>query len=173
MTVYLAIPILDELVRIVEDHPDHEDTVKAMASGILNYHFPPTNGYTVTPEQNSDYTAMVTLRIRRYFPGDRGLADHTVVGVERAKDSLNASLGQLENALEHINIKFGRGWAIVVHGYTFNFYEYHASLPEHARLIPWGPPSQQQQNSFHAREDGVVIDWMLRHMAQNDRPVNM
>lgn len=173
MAVYLSIPILDELVRFVENDSTYEDAVKAMASGILSYYFPPTNGYTVAPEQNrnDNYADFIILRIQRRFPGDRGVIDHTVAEAKRTSDPLGASLEQLENALEHANTEFKRCWAIMIHGYTFKFYEYHGNLPAHARLIPWGPPNQAQQNSFHARIDSLAIDWMLRHMAQNDTPL--
>lgn len=173
MAVYLSLPILDELVRFVEDDSTYEDSVKAMASGILNYYFPAANGYTVAPEQNRDhnYADFIILRIQRRFPGDRGVIDHTFVEAKRASDGLQASLEQLENALEHANTQFGRCWAIMSHGINFKFYEYHRNLPEHTRLIPWGPPNQRQpRNSFHARNDSVEVDWMLRHMAQNDTP---
>lgn len=149
-----------------------EDAVKAMASGILNYYFPAANGWTVAPEQNwnDNYADFIILRIQRRFPGDRGFIDHTVAEAKRTSDALQASLEQLENAVEHANTEFGRCWAIMIHGFTFKFYEYHRNLPEHARLLPWGPPDQQQQNSFHALHDSVIIDWMLRHMAQHDTP---
>lgn len=59
----------------------------------------------------------------------------------------------------------------MIYGTNFKFYEYHRNLPEHACLIPWGPPNHhQQRNSFHVRHDSVEVDWMLRHMAQNDTP---
>lgn len=171
MAVYLSLPILDELIRSVETDPTYEDSVKAMASGILNYDFPAANGYTVAPEQNrnDNFADFIILHIQRRFPGDRGVIDHTLVEAKCTSDSLQASLEQLENALEHA--KFGRCWAIMIHSFSFKFYEYHQNLPEYARLVPWGPPSQQQlRNSFHARNDSVIIDWMLRHMAQHDTP---
>jgi hypothetical protein len=69
------------------------------------------------------------------------------------------------------NTELGRFYAIVVHGIKFKFYEYHQTLPAHARLIPWGPLNQRQpRNSFHARNVSFEIDWMLRYMVQNDIP---
>ncbi|KAK6819047.1 hypothetical protein RU639_008150 [Aspergillus parasiticus] len=96
MAVYLSVPIINELVRLV-DISTSEDSVQAMGSAILNYYFPVTNGYALKPRK------------------------------------------QLHR-------------------------------PKNKRVIPWGPPNQQQQNSFHARHDCITIDWMLRHMAQNDTP---
>lgn len=172
MAVYLSQPILDELVQFVENDPTYEDSVKAMASGILSYYFSAANGYAVAPgrNRNNNFVDFFILRIQSRFPGERGLIDHTVAGAKRASDQLQASLESLENALEHANTQFGRCWAIMIDGIDFKFYEYHRNLPEHARLIPWGPPNQQPRNSFHARNDSAELDWMLRHMAQNDTP---
>ncbi|RAK98532.1 uncharacterized protein BO80DRAFT_427340, partial [Aspergillus ibericus CBS 121593] len=80
MAVYLSLPILDELVRFVEEDSKYEDSVKAMASGILNYYFPASNGYAVVPEQNREgnFADFIILRIQRRFPGDRSVIDHTV-----------------------------------------------------------------------------------------------
>lgn len=50
------------------------------------------------------------------------------------------------------------------------FYEYHRDL-EQNRLIPWGPPSKPQQNTFHARHDAAIAQWMLQHMAQHNTPL--
>lgn len=120
--------------------------------------------------RNPPYADFIILRIQLRFPGDRGVIDHTVAEAKRTSDPLRALLEQLGNALEHANTEFKRCWAIMIHGYTFKFYDYHGNLPAHARLIPWGPPNQAQQNSFHACVDSLAIDWTLRHMAQNDTP---
>lgn len=173
MAVYLAIPILDELVRFAEIDSTYEDSVKAMASGIFSYYFPVANGYTIAPEQNrgNNYADFVILRTQRRFPGDRSVVEHTVAEAKRQLDAVSASLDQLHNAIEHSNTEFGRCWAILIHGPTFHFYEYHKTLPTNARLVPWGPPNQHHlQNTFHARRDSVTIDWMLRHMALHDTP---
>ncbi|OJD12508.1 hypothetical protein ACJ73_09340 [Blastomyces percursus] len=171
MANYISLPILDELVRFAEHDSEYEDSAKAMASGVLNYYFPATNGFTVAPEQNrNDHSDFIILRIQRRFPGDRGVVDHTLAEAKKTADSVQAALEQLENALENANTEFGRCWAILVHGCTFYFYEYHLNLPLNARLIPWGPPGQLSRNSFHARNDSVAIDWMLRHMGQNNTP---
>ncbi|KGO77092.1 hypothetical protein PITC_024480 [Penicillium italicum] len=165
--------ILSELVQFVENDSTREDSVKAMASGILNNYFPVANGYTVASKQNrnNNLADFIILRIQRRFPGDRVIVDHIFVEAKRASEKLQASLEQLENALEHANTQFGRCWAIIIHGTDFKFYEYHQNRTEHARLLPWGPPNQSQlQNSFHARNDSVEVEWMLRHMAQNDTP---
>ncbi|KAJ5483140.1 hypothetical protein N7530_002386 [Penicillium desertorum] len=167
------LPILNELVHFVENDSTYEDSVEAMASGILNYYFPATNGYTVAPEQslNNNFADFIIHVSNVGFPGDRGVIDHTFAEVKRASDNLQASLEQLEHALEHANTQFGRCWAIMIHGIKFKFYEYHRNLPEHACLIPRGPPNQRQRrNTFHARNDSVEVDWMLRRMAQNGTP---
>ncbi|KAL1847789.1 hypothetical protein Plec18167_002521 [Paecilomyces lecythidis] len=171
MAVYLSLPILDEVVRFAENDSTYEDSVKAMASAILNYYFPATSGYTVAPEQNRNnhFPDFIILRIQRRFPGDRGVVDHTLAEAKRNSDPLEASLDQLQGALDEANTEFGRCWALMIRGPEFGFYEYHENLPENARLVPWGPPNQQR-NTFHARNDCVIIDWMLRHMVQNDAP---
>ncbi|KFY82123.1 hypothetical protein V500_10806 [Pseudogymnoascus sp. VKM F-4518 (FW-2643)] len=53
MAVYISVPILDEVVRSVEDDPTSE-AVKAMASGILSYYFPLVNGYVAALEHNQN-----------------------------------------------------------------------------------------------------------------------
>lgn len=177
MAVYLTIPILDELVRVVEDNPTNE-AVKAMASGILSYYFPPANGYLVVLEhiQNNFCEDMTIFRIKRRFSSDKTTFDHTFSEVRRLADPTKAdptqqSLGQLESALEQSNAKFGRCWAMIIQKTTFEFYEYHTSLPASSRLVPWSPPDQGQlRNSFHIRNDSVIIDWMLRHMVEFNSP---
>ncbi|EEH11157.1 predicted protein [Histoplasma capsulatum G186AR] len=172
MANYLSLPILHELVQFAEEDALYEDSIKAMASGILNYYFPATNGFTVAPEQNrqGNIADFIILRIQRRFPGDRGVVDHTVAEAKRDTDSITAALEQLENALEQANTEFGRCWAMLIHGCNFQFFEYHIHLPAGERLIPWGPPNQPSQNLFHCRNESVTIDWMLRHMGQNNTP---
>lgn len=168
MSVYLSVPILAEVVRSVEDESTYE-AVKAMASGILSYYFPPVNGYTVTLEHNrndhSEYMAI--FRIQRRFPGDRSTVDHTFVEVKDPRDPAEQSLDPLRGALEQSNTEFGRCWAMIIQKTNFKFYEYHSNLAVDNRLVPLGPPNQEQsRNSFHVRNDSVIIDWMLRHMIE-------
>ncbi|OKL56176.1 hypothetical protein UA08_08564 [Talaromyces atroroseus] len=111
MATYITLPILNESIRLVEDDPASGNSVKAMASGILNYYFPTTDG---------------------------GFTDHTVVqasstGVSALPDS---SLDRLQDALENANTEFERRWALIIHGPIFYFYKYHPSLPVHSRLVP-------------------------------------
>lgn len=47
MVVYTSVPILNELVKSVELDPTDKIAVKALSSGLLNYYFPPANGYLV------------------------------------------------------------------------------------------------------------------------------
>ncbi|KAJ5146497.1 uncharacterized protein N7515_001061 [Penicillium bovifimosum] len=170
MEVYHSQPIVDAVIRFVENDPTSENTVKAMASGILNYSFLPADGYVVTSANRNNNFGFIILRLQGGVPGDRSIIHHTFAKAKPASDDPQASLGELEKALEHANTQFGRCWAIMIHGINFKFYEYHRNLPEHARLIPWSPPDEPQRNSFHARNDSVEIDSMLRHMAQNDTP---
>lgn len=44
MAEYLTMPILNELIRRVEEDPRNEDAMKAMTSGILTYDFPIDQG---------------------------------------------------------------------------------------------------------------------------------
>lgn len=129
-----------------------------MACGILKYYFPTTNNYTVVSRQsrNNTYADFIVLRLEHLLSGDRSVIDHTLVQVKPTSDPI--SLEQLENALEHANTNFRRCWAIIIHEFTFTFYEYHRDLPKHTRLVPWGPPNQHQQSSFHARKDIIAID---------------
>lgn len=175
MAVYLSLPILNEAVRFVEDDSINESSVKAMAVGILNYYFPAANNCTVAPKQHryNSQADFVILRIQPQFPGNRAVYDHAIAEARSSMDSFKSILEHLEDTLEHANIPFERCWAIVIHGAIFNFYEYHRNLPENERLIPCGPPTESQRerrDSFHARNDSVEIDWMLRHVAQNDTP---
>ncbi|KFY05061.1 hypothetical protein O988_00292 [Pseudogymnoascus sp. VKM F-3808] len=167
MAAYLTIPILEELVRVAEDDPTDE-AVKAMASGILSYYFPPANGYLVVLEhiQNNLCEDIIIFRIKRRFPSDKTTFDHTFSEVRRLVDATQ-SLDQLENALDQSSAEFGRCWAMIIQEVTFKFYEYHTSLPAGSRLVPWGPPNQEPlRNSFHIRNDSVIVDWMLRHMVE-------
>ncbi|RMJ26819.1 hypothetical protein PHISP_02306 [Aspergillus sp. HF37] len=143
-----------------------------MASGVFNHHFTAANGFLVAPKQDRNNLSedFTILRIQRLFPGDRGFVDHTVSGAKKADDGLETSMQQLETALEEANTPFGRCWAIMVHGPRFIFYEYHRTLEENHRLVPWGPPDQPWQNTFHARSDAAAIEWMLLHMAHTNTP---
>ncbi|KFZ10282.1 hypothetical protein V502_08222 [Pseudogymnoascus sp. VKM F-4520 (FW-2644)] len=173
MSVYLSVPILDEVVRSVEDDPTSE-AVKAMASGILSYYFPPVNGYVVALEHNrNDYIEdLIIFRIRRRFPGERITVDHTFVEVKGPTDPAEQSLDPLRGALDQSNTEFGRCWAMIIQKTNFKFYEYHSNLPVDNRLVPRGAPNQEQsRNSFHVRNDSVIIDWMLRHMIEFNIPL--
>lgn len=163
---------MDNLVRFVENDSHYEDSVKAMAAGILNHYFTTANGFVVAPEQyrNNNIPDFTILRIQRRFQGDQGVVDHTLAEAKRSRDSLQACLEQLENALEQAITEFGRCWAIMIHGPELMFYGYHRNRPEHIRLIPWGPAHQPQQNTFHARHDAMTIEMMLQHMVQNATP---
>lgn len=145
MAVYLSVPILDEVVRSVEDDSTYE-AVKAMASGILSYYFPPVNGYVVALEhkRNDHSEDMTIFRIQRRFPGDRSTVDHTFVEVRGPTDSADKSLDPLRGALEQSNTEFGRCWAMIIHKTNFKFYEYHSNLPVDNHLVPWGPPDHGQ-----------------------------
>lgn len=173
MTLYSSLPILEELICRVEDDTDHHGNwIKAIADGILAYHFTAVNGFvTVAPAQpqNEDYADFIIRRIQRHSLGDRGLVDHAVAGATK-KGSSDASLHQLEKALGQSNTESGRCWALMIHGTRFSFYEYHLSLPPNHRLIPWGPSSQPARNSFHVRHDAAIIDLMLQRMAQDKAP---
>ncbi|KAE8307812.1 hypothetical protein BDV41DRAFT_31770 [Aspergillus transmontanensis] len=172
MAVYLSVPIINELVRLV-DISTSEDSVHAMGSAILNYYFPVANGYAVIPGEHrgdKNITEFNIIRIERRFPGDRSVVEHTTVKATQSADWLISSPEQLEGALWSTLRECGRCWVIIILGPTFRFYEYHLHRPTNKRVIPWGPPNQQQQNSFHVRHDCITIDWMLRHMAQNDAP---
>ncbi|OAX79336.1 hypothetical protein ACJ72_06343 [Emergomyces africanus] len=172
MANYLSLPILDELVRFVEEDALHEDSIKAMVSGILNYYFPAINGFTVISKKNRprNITDFIILQIQQLFPGDCSVVDHTVAEAKKDTDSITAALEQFENALEQANTEFGRCWAMLIHGCNFHFFEYHIHLPVGERLIPWVPPNRSSQNLFHGRNDSITIDWMLRHMGQNNTP---
>lgn len=170
--IYISIPIIDELVLFAEQDSEYEDAVKAMSSSILVHYFPPLSGFSVVSEQNRNnhYADYIVLRIQRRFPGDRGIVDHTVVEAKKQIDPLDASLEQLENALENSNTEFGRCWALLIRGVEFMFYEYHQYRPVNNRLLPWGPPDQLGRNTYHVRHDSETIDWMLRQMIQQATP---
>lgn len=159
MAVYLSFPVVDQLLWFVENDSMYEDAVKAMVSGILNYYFPITSGHIVAPEQYRDHnvTDFIVLRITRCFPGDEGVIDHTLAEARRSSDPIAASLHQLENALEQANTEFGRCWAF------FNPWSHHGIL-----RVPQLPTGG---STFFLRFDHFVIDWMLRHMANNDIPL--
>ena len=170
MTNYISIPIIEESVRFVEDDSRREDAVKMMASGIFNLYFTAVNGFVIGPGQNRSghIPGFTIFRIQRLFPGGRGLLDHTVAKAKKVEDSVVASLEQLENALEQAVTEFGRCWALLIHGTSFMFYEYHRNLDD--KLVPWGPPNDSQRNIFHARDDAAIVQWMLQHMAQSTVP---
>lgn len=59
MATYIPLPILDESVHFTESNSVYEDAVKAMASGILNYYFPPASGFKteMTNSPTSSFSA--------------------------------------------------------------------------------------------------------------------
>lgn len=172
MTNYLSFPIVDEVVRFVEDS-NSENYVKAMASGIFNYYFTATNDFLITPgrKRNDRYTADFTIfRILRLLPGRRGTIDHMVAAVKTAEDALDDCLDHLETALGEANTEFGRCWATLIRGPMLIFYEYHGTQTPGSRLIDWGSPTESRLNIFHVRNDAAIIDEMLRHISQSDAP---
>lgn len=138
-----------------------------MAAVILSYYFPPANSYAVALKNGRRDANIAIFRIRRRFPGDLSTVDHVFIEVKGPTDLAEQSVDPFCGALDQSNTKFGRCWAMVIHKTNFKFYEYHSNLPPDKRLVPWGPPNQAQpRNSFHVRNDSVIIDWMLRHMIE-------
>ncbi|CRG89699.1 hypothetical protein PISL3812_06738 [Talaromyces islandicus] len=173
MENYLSIPIVEEFVRRVEENPQHEDPIKAMAAGIFTHYFPLVDGFVIASKytnQGNDFPGFV-LRIQRRSPKNRGFVDHAFVEAKEEADdvSSSSSLDQLKNALEGPNAQVDRCWAVLIQGCNFQFYEYHRGLPDEGRLLPWKSPGQST-NVFHVRSDSAVIHGMLRHMAENSMP---
>lgn len=179
-TIYISFPIVETVVlRAEQEDSEYENSVKAMSSAILNYYFPPVNGFAVFSEQSrpNDYGYKTyAARIRRHFEDGRAIDNHTVAVVEMKKQvdsgSLDTSLERLEHAVENSKsaTEAGRCWALLIRGVEFMFYEYHQHRPGNDRLLPWGPPDQPERNVYHVRQDAGTIDWMLRRMAQQDTP---
>lgn len=96
--IYISIPIIDELVLFAEQVSEYEDAVKAISSSILVHYFPPLSGFSVVSEQNwnNHYANYIVLRIQCWFPGDRGIVDHTVV--EAKKNRLIHWMHHLDNS---------------------------------------------------------------------------
>ncbi|KAL4893310.1 hypothetical protein BDV59DRAFT_29574 [Aspergillus ambiguus] len=168
MAIYLAIPIIDELVRHVEDDPESNNAVQAMVAAVLNYYYSPQNGYGVSFGQHRNDTRVdaIITRIQSDFPGDRRVVDHMYVNASRSSDPIYTSLGELGDSLRGLSSEVQQCWAIVVQGRAFKIYSYQKEPEGDYRLVPWFPPTVLLRNPFDVRDDAAVIDWMLRHIAK-------
>lgn len=167
MAAYLSLPIIQELVDLVERDPAQGNWVKALASSLLNHYFPPVNGWTVATGHTRNISNRpadsIILRIQRLLPGERKLADHIMVEAKtNSTDDLDADLGQLENAIKQSHTQ--SCWVVLFHGLDVLFYEYHGHLPETQRLIPTGRASKTLRNRFHVRRDSFAIEEMLMQL---------
>lgn len=183
MAIYLSFPILEVLVKSVEDSPTSANVVKAAASGILSHYFPASNGFAITPASQSQSQLQsqpsrdtLTLRIQRHRhgpgysapnPDRQELVDHIATIAKADCDTetnevedLYTTLKDLENTLDHANTESGRCWGLMVYATTLTFYEYHRDSPEDRRLVFRG--------SYHVRCDDFVIDRELRYLARSD-----
>ncbi|PYH38906.1 uncharacterized protein BO87DRAFT_412677 [Aspergillus neoniger CBS 115656] len=174
MAEYLTMPILNELIRRVEEDPRNEDAVKAMTPGVLSYYFPINEGFIVAPiSTGSKCSTGFEYLIRRIQPHSsegRKIVDHVVVRSE-VDDSLQGCINRLRHSIQHRIPGVESCWAVLVQGQSVYFYEYHGLLSEHERLVPWALSGRsQEQHASHVRRDSVQIDRMLRHMALHDMP---
>ncbi|RAK89680.1 hypothetical protein BO79DRAFT_254431 [Aspergillus costaricaensis CBS 115574] len=174
MAEYLTMPILNELIRRVEEDPGNEDAVKAMTSGILSFYFSIDEGFIVAPISTggkcSTGFGYIIRHIQPSLSENRKIADHVVVRSE-VDDNLQSCIDRLRHSIESRAPVVESCWAVLVQGQSVYFYEYHGQLPEHERLVPWELSGQsQEQHAFHVRRDSVQIEQMLRHMALHDMP---
>lgn len=65
-----------------------------------------------------------------------------MVEAKKQTDTLDASLEQLGNSLENLNIEFERCWTLLIQGVDFIPFWNIISTDLLARLLPWGPPDQ-------------------------------
>ncbi|GLA66565.1 hypothetical protein AtubIFM54640_009144 [Aspergillus tubingensis] len=174
MAEYLTMPILNELIRRVEEDPSNADAVKAMTSGILSYYFLINEGFIVAPKSTSnEFSTGFEYKIRHIQPSrseNRKIVDHVVARSE-VDNILQSCISRLQQSIQHRIPGVESCWAVLVQGQSVYFYEYHGQLPEHERLVPWALSGQsQEQHAFHVRRDSVQIERMLRHMALHDMP---
>ncbi|KAI9042009.1 uncharacterized protein KD926_006346 [Aspergillus affinis] len=171
MAAYLSLDAFQELIDSIVSNPASANPNKALANSLLNFHFPITNGYIIVPEHHSPESIILRVQRHQCHSGDRIVIHHTVAKTGQATDDTNASLKQLERALDLSNPDSGRCWALLLHGLELRFYEYHRSLPVDERLVPWGLlASQPPRDSYHARSDNVIIEGMLQYMAKHSTP---
>ncbi|RAH52002.1 hypothetical protein BO85DRAFT_211192 [Aspergillus piperis CBS 112811] len=164
MAEYLTMPILNELIRRVEEDPRNEDVEKAMTSGILSYYFPIDQGFIVAPTSTSSKCSSgFEFIIRQFQPSpskDRMIVDHAVVRSE-VDDSLQSCINRLRHSIQHRISGVESCWAILVQSQSVYCYEYHGQLHEHERLVPWALSGRsQEQHAFHVRRDSVQIKRM-------------
>ncbi|GKZ37839.1 hypothetical protein AbraIFM66950_009628 [Aspergillus brasiliensis] len=164
MADYLTVPILEELIRRVEEDPRNESAVKAMTSGILTYYLTIENGFIVSPKSTGSLSTGFEYIIRHIQPdslAERKMVDHTVVRLE-VDDSLQGCVGRLQHSIQNLNTGGKSCWAVLVCAQMFYVHEYCGMSPENECLVPWAPPGRvQEQDGFHARRDSVQIEWML------------
>jgi hypothetical protein len=123
MANYLSIPILDALIRSVEEDSPSESGVISIASAVLSHLFQPANGFTMVAGQHRDNTVadVVILRVQRLVPGHSAVVDHTVVEVKRGPESIGSATEQMETIMKGAITEFGRCWAVIVRGPQFMF----------------------------------------------------
>lgn len=174
MADYLTIPILNELIQRVEEDPSNADAVKAMTSGILSYYFSIDKGFIVAPKStSSDCSAGFGYIIRHIQPSsseNRKIVNHVAARSE-VDDSHQSCINRLRYSIQRRVPGVKSCWAVLVQGQSVYCYEYHEQLPEHERLVPWGPSGRsQEQHAFNVRRDSVQIEQMLKHLALHDMP---
>ncbi|GKZ23246.1 hypothetical protein AbraIFM66951_001251 [Aspergillus brasiliensis] len=152
MADYLTVPILEELIRRVEEDPRTNDAVKAMTSGILTYYFTIDNGFIVSPKSTESLSTgfeHIIRRIQSDSLAERKIVDHAVVRLE-VDDSLQGCVGRLQHSIQNLNTGGKSCWAILVCAQLFYFYEYCGMGLQNECLVPWAPPGQvEEQDGFH------------------------
>ncbi|KAH8426083.1 uncharacterized protein LDX57_003824 [Aspergillus melleus] len=174
MAAYISLAAVQVILDSVVSDPIPGNEVKALSNTLLHLYFLVTDGWIITPERHG--LDSVILRIRHYqrrYPDDLTPIHHTVaLAGPTTGDNTKASLKQLEQALDLSNPDpdSGRCWALLFRGLELRFYEYHRSRPVGERLAPWALKSQSLGDSYHVRNDSVVVEEMLQHMTQHSMP---
>ncbi|KAK1144003.1 hypothetical protein N8T08_005912 [Aspergillus melleus] len=174
MAAYLSLAAIQVVIDSVDSDPTPGNGVKALSNTLLHLYFLVTDGWIIAPQRHG--LDSIILRIHHYqrrYPDDLAPIHHTVTLAGPATgDNTKASLRQLEEALDVSNPDpvSGRCWAVLFRGLELRFFEYHRSLPVGERLVSWALESQSLGDSFHVRNDSVVVEEMLQYMTQHSIP---
>ena len=119
MAEYLTMPILNELIRRVEEDPENEDAVKAMTSGILSFYFSIDEGFIVAPiSTGGKCSTGFGYIIRHIQPSplvNRKIVDHVVVRSEVA-ENLQSCINRLRHSIQHRIPGMESCWVVLVQG---------------------------------------------------------
>ncbi|KAK2762711.1 hypothetical protein FQN54_000885 [Arachnomyces sp. PD_36] len=164
---YISVPVLEELVRRAEDRKFTEKNASLTAAcGILNYYFPPHEGFITlsqcVPIEGAEEGYMSVVQVNHYRDG----AMHPYIfGEVRRQEGFveDSDCRRVENYIDRTDCKDPGFYSMVIllYGAEISFYD----INEDDLLEPHRPLHRPSRNQFHLRRDADTVHEMLKFMA--------